>query len=95
MWESFINLTATLFHLDSTMKHFLALVKERGVDCWWELSEQELLPPELQSEAHLYCKGYDTMDVWLDSGSSWRAVVQTREQCDSRADVYLEGTLDI
>ena len=32
------------------------------------------------------------MDVWFDSGSSWAGVMDTREQLDYPADLYLEGS---
>eukprot|EP00041_Stephanoeca_diplocostata_P027843 m.774454 g.774454 ORF g.774454 m.774454 type:complete len:1036 (+) comp23256_c0_seq1:181-3288(+) len=84
--------TGDVLLTDASIEHLLALVRERGVDCWWELSERELLPPDLQCHAHQYQKGYDTMDVWLDSGSSWRAVLHAREAGSTCADVYLEGS---
>ena len=31
------------------------------------------------------------MDVWFDSGSSWRAVIENREGQKTPVDVYLEG----
>ena len=36
-------------------------------------------------------KETDTMDVWFDSGSSWRAVIENREGQKTPVDVYLEG----
>ncbi len=39
----------------------------------------------------MYTKCTDTMDVWFDSGSSWRAVLVNRGiRCP--ADLYLEGS---
>ena len=55
-------------------------------------SVEELLPDSLKSDAHLWTKGTDTMDVWFDSGSSWAGVVQTRPELQYPADVYLEGS---
>ena len=39
-----------------------------------------------------YVKGLDTMDVWFDSGSSWAAVADQREELRYPADLYLEGS---
>ena len=32
------------------------------------------------------------MDVWFDSGSSWSAVCEQREDLEYPADLYLEGS---
>lgn len=50
------------------------------------------VPCRLAETSNRYRRGYDTMDVWFDSGSSWRAVVQEREGSQATADVYLEGS---
>ncbi|TDH71990.1 hypothetical protein CCR75_002438 [Bremia lactucae] len=71
-------------------------VEREGADCWWDLSVYDLLPDSLKGEADKYEKGTDTLDVWLDSGSSWHAVlsniVEPNEKGQLRADVYLEGS---
>jgi isoleucyl-tRNA synthetase len=53
-----------------------------------------LLPEEYRPEqcGKTYVPERDTLDVWFDSGSSWRAVVEAREGAGVRADVYLEGS---
>jgi isoleucyl-tRNA synthetase len=41
---------------------------------WWEGPVDEFFPPlilEIDVDVANWCKGTDTMDVWLDSGSSW------------------------
>lgn len=56
----------------------------------------------LRHLAEEYERGWDTMDVWFDSGSSWRAVLHQRAAQDKGqenlplkefrpADMYLEG----
>ena len=37
-------------------------------------------------------KGNDTLDVWIDSGCSHRAVLHGREELNWPADLYLEGS---
>eukprot|EP00301_Raphidiophrys_heterophryoidea_P005169 c12200_g1_i1.p1 GENE.c12200_g1_i1~~c12200_g1_i1.p1 ORF type:complete len:1388 (+),score=335.82 c12200_g1_i1:36-4199(+) len=63
---------------------------ERGCDCWWELPVEQLLPPKFAHLAQHYTKGLDTLDVWFDSGVSWRSVLA--DYNISRADLYLEGS---
>ena len=75
-----------------TIKHIQNLFKEHGADIWWLWDEKELLPKKYQNEANLWKKGLDTMDVWFDSGSSWAAVCDQREEIQYPADLYLEGS---
>ena len=43
-------------------------------------------------QADQWVKGTDTMDVWFDSGSSWAAVAEQRDELQYPADLYLEGS---
>lgn len=66
------------------------LVEKKGTNVWFELSSEELcrelgLPEGLR-------KGKDTLDVWIDSGSSHVAVLETHPELHAPADVYLEAT---
>ncbi|KAL0121316.1 hypothetical protein PUN28_006682 [Cardiocondyla obscurior] len=66
------------------------LMERHGVDYWWELSTEKLIGRELRQELSDDIKdlekGTDIMDIWLDSGLSWSAVLPKH-----RADLYLEG----
>ncbi len=67
---------------------FAALVENEGTDVWFRSTADQLasrlgLPAGLQ-------KGRDTLDVWIDSGSSQAAVVKKR--LSFPADLYLEGS---
>ncbi len=75
-----------------TIAHAKAIIAEKGSDAWWELSVAELLPEAYRNNGRTYRKGTDTMDVWFDSGSSWAAVVEQRENLRYPADIYLEGS---
>lgn len=75
-----------------TIAYVKDIIAERGSDAWWELSVAELLPQQYRSDGKTYRKGTDTMDVWFDSGSSWAAVVEQRENLRYPADLYLEGS---
>ncbi|MFM7086625.1 MAG: isoleucine--tRNA ligase [Cyanobium sp.] len=93
---------------EASLAHIQALIAAHGSDVWWEKEEAELLPPSHAAEAHLWCKGSDTMDVWFDSGSSWAGVLgglaagdtggdtggDTAEHAGLQypADLYLEGS---
>jgi len=73
-----------------TLEHITKLIGEHGSDCWWSMTEEELLPEGYDSSK--WTKGTDTMDVWFDSGSSWNGVVKSRPELTYPADVYLEGS---
>jgi isoleucyl-tRNA synthetase len=75
---------------EETIAYVQGIVAEKGSDAWWELSVDELLPEKYRGRA--YRKGTDTMDVWFDSGSSWAAVLQQRDDLRYPADLYLEGS---
>ena len=75
-----------------TIAHVQAIFAEKGSDAWWELSVEELLPEQYHNDGHQYRRGTDTMDVWFDSGSSWAAVLESREGLRYPADMYLEGS---
>src|SRR6266513_2160780 len=66
------------------------LVAERGSNIWFELSDADLacelgLPPGTT-------KRNDTIDVWIDSGVSHRAVCALHPELRDPADMYLEAT---
>src|SRR5213083_266767 len=77
--------------LDSKVIRRLAdLVAERGSNVWFELDDAALakelgLPPDVR-------KGTDTIDVWIDSGVSHKAVCALHPELRDPADVYLEAT---
>jgi isoleucyl-tRNA synthetase len=72
----------------------LTLVRERGIDCWFTLSAAELVGADKcpKCGAAELKKEEDILDVWFESGSSFRAVLKTRPDLAYPADVYLEGS---
>ncbi len=79
-------------------------VEEFGSNIWFEKSAEELWSmarPADWSGPEAVAKSQDTLDVWIDSGSSSRAVVMRRDEYNSEdrsgesgwvADLYLEGS---
>jgi isoleucyl-tRNA synthetase len=72
-------------------------VEKRGTNLWYESSPSEILegvgfPKDWPEPSSLSC-GRDTLDVWLDSGSSHAAVLRRGQGGTSwPADLYLEGS---
>src|SRR6202162_4258897 len=77
--------------LDAEVIRRLAdIVAERGSNIWFELSDADLarelgLPPGTT-------KRNDTIDVWIDSGVSHKAVCALHPDLRDPADMYLEAT---
>jgi isoleucyl-tRNA synthetase len=77
--------------LDAKIIRKLAdLVAERGSNIWFELSDADLakrlgLPPGTT-------KRNDTIDVWIDSGVSHKAVCALHPELRDPANMYLEAT---
>ncbi|MCL2898857.1 isoleucine--tRNA ligase [Brenneria tiliae] len=64
-------------------------VEQDGIQAWWDLDPAELLG----ADAADYVKVPDTLDVWFDSGSTSRSVVDVRPEFGGHAaDMYLEGS---
>lgn len=66
------------------------LVEKEGTNVWFENSDDDLaaklgLPAGLK-------KGKDTLDVWIDSGCSHAAVLDSHPELHCPADLYLEAT---
>ncbi len=70
-------------------------VAGHGTNIWFEQEAKELLDGiELPANfaGKELTKGGDTLDVWIDSGCSHRAVLQEYENLSWPADLYLEGS---
>jgi isoleucyl-tRNA synthetase len=76
---------------EKVIRKFADLVEKEGAGIWFSRTADELagvlgLPLGLK-------KGHDTLDVWIDSGTSWAAVVNKRDELKpAPADLYLEGS---
>ncbi|MCS6776852.1 MAG: isoleucine--tRNA ligase [Chloroherpetonaceae bacterium] len=76
-----------------------ALVRREGSDAWYVASPVEILPPGFRcphcgAGAEDLRKETDVLDVWFDSGSTHRAVLEAQDvwpELRWPADVYLEG----
>ena len=80
------------------------LIEKNGSNIWFEKSAAELwalVKPANWSGAEAVAKSSDTLDVWIDSGSSSRAVLKQRKELQHagktgdevwQADMYLEGS---
>lgn len=82
---------------DETINFVANLFDKESSDAWVKYSENELLPKEFKCPkcaGENFKKENDIMDVWFDSGVSWKAVVEKRheELGHIPVDMYLEGS---
>lgn len=89
-----------VFMTEASVKAVATLFGEKGSDAWFKMTPADLLihynPAEdTQKPENLDLntleKMYDIFDVWFESGSSWNAVLNERNQ-GYPADLYLEGS---
>lgn len=82
---------------DETIENIAKIFEKESSDAWVNRSVEELLPQGFVcpkcGKTH-FRKEKDIMDVWFDSGISWRAVVEKRseELGHTPVDMYLEGS---
>ncbi len=77
-----------IFINKETLDKISDIFKNEGSNSWWDRDIEYFLPKEHKNLAPKLKKGTDTLDVWFDSGSSWKTVLNS----DSYpADLYLEG----
>ena len=81
--------------LDSEILDFVAEIFEKeGCDVWWSKEIKDLLPQKYQKDSEHFEKIHHILDVWFDSGSTWKAVLKSENYRSGSypADMYLEGS---
>jgi isoleucyl-tRNA synthetase len=76
-------------------EHVAALFDREGADAWFARPVADLVPSGTRCEkcgATTFRREDDILDVWFDSGVSWRAVVEKRPELGGHADLYSEGS---
>jgi len=84
-------------HMDESVMGSIAdLFTEHGADIWFEQEAAYFLPEDFSCTAcggKEFRKETDILDVWFDSGTSFAAVLQSRDYLGGiPADLYLEGS---
>lgn len=82
------------------VRNAAGLIEQHGSNVWYQKTAPELwslVKPAGWKGAEAASKSTDTLDVWIDSGSSSRAVIARREEIRGKekafqADMYLEGS---
>jgi isoleucyl-tRNA synthetase len=70
------------------------LFQQHGADAWYDGTAEKMLPAGAKcancggTEFH---RETDILDVWIDSGTSWAAVLETQPELRFPCDLYTEG----
>ena len=83
-------------HAPEAYAKIVALFEQHGADAWYAAEANHVLPLGAKC-ATPDCGGTefrretDILDVWIDSGTSWAAVLETQPELRFPSDLYLEG----
>ena len=66
------------------------IFEEEGSDAWFSRPPQDFLGEDYSADE--YEQVFDIADVWFESGSTHRFVVDDREELNQKSDLYLEGS---
>ena len=80
---------------DELIENIDARFSAEGADAWFSHGIEDFLPAGLQCSScgsADFIMENDILDVWFDSGVSYEAVCEQREELRSPADLYLEGS---
>ena len=80
---------------DDTLDAVIKLFNEKGSDAWFTDAPESYLGDACvcpKCGGHHLKADRDILDVWWDSGVSWKAVCEKRPELKYPADVYLEGS---
>ena len=75
---------------DAVLTRITEIFEEEGSDAWWSRPPQDFLGNEHNADD--YNQIFDIVDVWFESGSTHAFVLEDREDLQSPADLYLEGS---
>ena len=83
-------------HLDAdVMRRVADRFEQKGADAWFDDDVHSFLAPDTACSAcggKVFERSRDILDVWFDSGISWAAVCQRRDELSAPVDLYLEGS---
>ena len=87
----FVNkLTGEPLRDEAVVNRIVEAFAKEGCDIWFTEDPQRFLGNEYRSEEYEQVK--DIADVWFDSGSTHAFVLEARDDLQSPADLYLEGS---
>jgi len=91
----YCNSCKQMLATEESIEYVAKLFEKRGADVWFEEDPAFLLPQGTRCSGcggTTFTKETDILDVWFDSGVSWAAVLENREDLQFPASLYLEGS---
>lgn len=79
----------------SVIREIAKKIEKLGTNFWYTATTQEILkdiPLPNNFNAETLTKGLDTLDVWIESGSSNQAILKKNPNLKFPADLYFEGS---
>ena len=79
----------------AVLEYVVSRFAEKGADIWFAEEAADLLPAGTKCSecgGSTFTKEMDILDVWFESGVSYAAVLEPREDLHSPAELYLEGS---
>ncbi len=80
---------------EASLNHVVEKVQKKGIEIWFEEEVHSLLPRGAICDVcggAEFAKEHDILDVWFDSGVTWKAVLKGYKNLNFPADLYLEGS---
>ncbi len=84
------NRTGAPLQDPEVMERIATAFEAEGADCWFDSPPERFLGGDYNPKD--YEQIFDVVDVWFDSGSSHSFVLEAREDLQSPATLYLEGS---
>ena len=75
---------------NKVIERIASIYEQEGGDAWFNSEASRFLSPEYDSNEYEQVK--DVVEVWFDSGSTHSYVLETREDLQWPASMYLEGS---
>jgi isoleucyl-tRNA synthetase len=71
----------------------IELFQQHGADAWYDGTAEKVLPAGSKCSCGNteFRRETDILDVWIDSGTSWAAVLETQPELRFPCDLYTEG----
>ncbi len=80
---------------EASLNIILEKVKQNGIEVWFKEEVNSLLPDKAKCNdcgGNVFTKENDILDVWFDSGITWKAILKNNKNLSFPADLYLEGS---
>ena len=78
-----------------TIEHIAKIIDKEGCDAWFVKNEKDLLPKGMVCKkcgSKDLRKEKDIIDVWFESGTSYKSVLKEKNKLDFPCELYLEGS---